>query len=51
MRVLIATAGARGDVAPFNPPYRKQAEVLSRQLASEDGAAPIISMLARLGGG
>jgi sterol 3beta-glucosyltransferase len=32
------------------PSYRTRAEALSRRLASEDGAAPVISMLARLGG-
>jgi sterol 3beta-glucosyltransferase len=32
------------------PSYRADAEALSRRLASEDGAAPVISMLARLGG-
>ena len=32
------------------PSYRTQAQALSRRLASEDGAAPIISWLARLGG-
>lgn len=30
--------------------YRTQAEALARRLANEDGAAPVISMLARLGG-
>ncbi len=32
------------------PSYRTQAEALSKRLASEDGVAPVISMLARLGG-
>jgi sterol 3beta-glucosyltransferase len=41
-------AAAIGD-AVARPSYRTQAEALSRRLASEDGAAPVISMLARLG--
>jgi sterol 3beta-glucosyltransferase len=32
------------------PSYRTQAEALSRRLASEDGSAPVISLLARLDG-
>jgi sterol 3beta-glucosyltransferase len=35
--------------AVTRPSYRTQAQALSRRLASEDGAAPVISMLARLG--
>jgi sterol 3beta-glucosyltransferase len=35
--------------AVARPSYRTQAEALSRRLASEDGAAPVISMLAHLG--
>jgi sterol 3beta-glucosyltransferase len=32
------------------PSYQKRAEAMSRRLAAEDGAAPVISMLDRLGG-
>ncbi len=35
--------------AVARPSYRTKAETMSRRLASEDGAAPIISLLARLG--
>jgi sterol 3beta-glucosyltransferase len=42
-------AAIRGAVARRS--YRTQAQVLSRRMASEDGAAPVISVLARLGGG
>jgi sterol 3beta-glucosyltransferase len=35
--------------AVARPSYRTQAEALSKRLASEDGAAPVISMLDRLG--
>jgi sterol 3beta-glucosyltransferase len=35
--------------AVAHPSYRTRADALARQLASEDGAAPVISMLARLG--
>jgi sterol 3beta-glucosyltransferase len=46
---ITALAAAIRD-AVARPSYQKQAEALSRRLASEDGAAPVISMLARLGG-
>jgi len=42
-------AAIRGAVA--HPSYRTRAQALSRRMASEDGAAPAVSMLARLGGG
>lgn len=46
---IAALAAAIGD-AIGRPSYRAQAEALSRRLGSEDGAAPVISMLARLDG-
>ncbi len=36
--------------AVARPSYRTQADALARRLASEDGTAPVISMLARLSG-
>jgi sterol 3beta-glucosyltransferase len=49
-RVSIAALAAAIRDAVEIPSYRTQAEALSRRLASEDGSAPVISMLARLGG-
>lgn len=43
LSVPVLAAAIRDAVA--RPSYRAQAEVLSKQLASEDGTAPIISML------
>jgi sterol 3beta-glucosyltransferase len=48
LSVPVLAAAIRDAIA--RPSYRTQAEALSRRLASEDGAAPVISMLARLGG-
>jgi sterol 3beta-glucosyltransferase len=50
-RLSAAALAAAIGGAVTRPPYRTQAEAMSRRLASEDGAAPVISMLARLGGG
>ncbi len=36
--------------AVARPSYRTQAEAVSKRLAGEDGAAPVVSWLARLGG-
>jgi sterol 3beta-glucosyltransferase len=47
-RVSIAALAAAIRDAVSIPSYRTQAEALSRRLASEDGSAPVISMLARL---
>jgi sterol 3beta-glucosyltransferase len=46
---VAALSAAIRDVVAI-PSYRTQAEVLSRRLAGEDGSAPIISLLDRLGG-
>ena len=46
---VAALAAAVRDAVAL-PSYRTQAQALSRRLASEDGAAPIMSWLARLGG-
>lgn len=46
---ITALAAAIRDAVEL-PSYQAQAEALSRRLASENGAAPVISMLARLGG-
>ena len=46
---VAALAAAVRDAVAL-PWYRTQAQALSRRLASEDGAAPIMSCLARLGG-
>jgi UDP:flavonoid glycosyltransferase YjiC (YdhE family) len=46
---IVALAAAIRDTVA-RPSYQTQAQALSRRLASEDGAAPVISMLARLGG-
>lgn len=48
LAVRVLAAAIRDAVA--RPSYRTQAEALSRRMASEDGAAPVISMLARLCG-
>jgi sterol 3beta-glucosyltransferase len=48
LSVPVLAAAIRDAVA--HPSYRTQAEAMSRRLASEDGAAPVISMLTRLGG-
>jgi sterol 3beta-glucosyltransferase len=48
-QLSVAALAAAVRDAVTRPSYRAQAEVLSRRLATEDGAAPIISMLARLG--
>lgn len=47
LSVPVLAAAIRDAVA--RPSYRTQAEAMSRRLATEDGAAPVISMLARLG--
>jgi sterol 3beta-glucosyltransferase len=47
LAVPVLAAAIRDAVARSS--YRTQAEALSRRLASEDGAAPVISMLARRG--
>jgi sterol 3beta-glucosyltransferase len=47
-RLTIAALGAAVRDAVGRPSYRTHAEALRRRLASEDGAAPVISMLARL---
>jgi sterol 3beta-glucosyltransferase len=49
-RLSVAALAAAIRDAVTRPSYRAQAEAMSRRLASEDGAAPVISMLARLGG-
>jgi sterol 3beta-glucosyltransferase len=46
LSVPVLAAAIRDAVA--RPTYRTHAEALSRRLASEDGAAPVISMLASL---
>jgi sterol 3beta-glucosyltransferase len=46
---VTALAAAIRDAVAI-PSYRTQAETLSRRLDREDGAAPVISMLTRLGG-
>jgi sterol 3beta-glucosyltransferase len=47
---VAALAGAIRE-AVTRPSFRTQAEAMSKRLASEDGAAPVISMLAGLGAG
>jgi sterol 3beta-glucosyltransferase len=49
-QLCIAALAAAIRDAVARPSYRTQAEALSRRLASEDGAAPVLGMLARLGG-
>ncbi len=49
-RLSVASLAAAIRDAVSRPSYRTQAEVMSTRLAAEDGAAPVISMLARLGG-
>jgi sterol 3beta-glucosyltransferase len=46
LSVDVLTAAIRDAVT--RPSYRTRAEALSRRLASEDGAAPVIQLLARL---
>jgi sterol 3beta-glucosyltransferase len=46
LSVDVLAAAIRNAVT--RPSYRTQAEALSRRLASEDGAAPVIQLLARL---
>jgi sterol 3beta-glucosyltransferase len=46
LSVTALAAAIREAVA--RPSYRTQAEVVSRRLAREDGAAPVIQMLTRL---
>jgi sterol 3beta-glucosyltransferase len=48
-RVSVAALAAAIRDAVAMPSYRTQAEALSKRLVSEDGSAPVISMLARLG--
>jgi sterol 3beta-glucosyltransferase len=48
-RLTVAALAAAIRDAVTRPSYQTQAGALSRRLASEDGAAPVISMLARLG--
>jgi sterol 3beta-glucosyltransferase len=48
-QLSVAALAAAIREAVTRPSYRTQAEALSRRLASEDGAAPVISMLDRLG--
>jgi sterol 3beta-glucosyltransferase len=48
-RLTVAALAAAIRDAVARPSYQTQAGALSRRLASEDGAAPVISMLARLG--
>jgi sterol 3beta-glucosyltransferase len=47
-QLSVAALAAAIHDAVRRPSYRTQAETMSRRLASEDGAAPIIKMLARL---
>jgi UDP:flavonoid glycosyltransferase YjiC (YdhE family) len=47
-RLSVAALAAAVSDAVTRPSYRTQAEALGRRLASEDGAAPVISMLDRL---
>jgi sterol 3beta-glucosyltransferase len=47
-RLTVAALAAAIRDAVARPSYQTQAGALSRRLASEDGAAPVISMLARL---
>jgi sterol 3beta-glucosyltransferase len=49
-RVSAAALGAAIRDAVARPSYRTQAKAVSRRLAAEDGAAPVIRLLARLGG-
>jgi sterol 3beta-glucosyltransferase len=49
-RLSVAALAAAIRDAVARPSYRTQAGALSRRMASEDGAAPVISTLARLGG-
>jgi sterol 3beta-glucosyltransferase len=49
-QLSVAALAAAIREAVTRPSYRAQAEAMSRRLASEDGAAPVISMLARFGG-
>jgi sterol 3beta-glucosyltransferase len=49
-QLSVAALAAAVREAVALPSYRMQAQALSRRLASEDGAAPIISWLARPGG-
>jgi sterol 3beta-glucosyltransferase len=48
-QLSVAALAAATREALTRPSYRTQAEAMSRRLASEDGTAPIIEMLARLG--
>ena len=48
-RLTVAALAAAIRDAVARPSYRTRADALSRRLASEDGAAPVISMLDRLG--
>jgi UDP:flavonoid glycosyltransferase YjiC (YdhE family) len=48
-RLTVAALAAAIRDAVARPSYQTRAGALSRRLASEDGAAPVISMLARLG--
>jgi sterol 3beta-glucosyltransferase len=48
-QLCVAALAAAIREAVTRPSYRTQAEAMSRRLAGEDGAAPVISMLARLG--
>jgi sterol 3beta-glucosyltransferase len=50
-QLSVAALAAAIREAVTHPSYRTRAEAMSRRLASEDGAAPVISMLARLGAG
>jgi UDP:flavonoid glycosyltransferase YjiC (YdhE family) len=47
LSIAALAAAIRDGVA--RPSYRTRAQALSRRVASEDGAAPVISWLARLG--
>ena len=47
---MVTLAAAVRDAVALSS-YRTQAQALSRRLASEDGAAPVTSWLARLGSG
>jgi sterol 3beta-glucosyltransferase len=48
-QLSVAALAAAIREATSRPSYRTQAEAMSSRLASEDGAAPVVSMLARLG--